>query len=170
MGQYDGTKAGNVSRGMISRSKDRVSVEEVGRDKYGRVFVNMSNKDGSINERMRKKDIEIRGDNMEIRIEGFDEIHRNLKKISDKAKEIEGNNQIPFTKLFTDSFIEKYTNFKNTQDFVDTCENSLCIDFLSIDENDEIFNHLIKEKTSFGNWNEMIGKATAEWVGKKLGF
>lgn len=55
MGQYDGTKAGNVSRGMISRSKGRVSVEEVGRDKYGRVLVNMSNKDGSINERMRKK-------------------------------------------------------------------------------------------------------------------
>lgn len=41
-------------------------------------------------------------------------------------------------------------------------------DFLSIDENDIKFNKLIKEKTSFNNWNEMAGKATENWVGKKL--
>jgi len=55
MNQRDGTKARNVSRGMISRSKGIVSIEVTGRDKYGRVLVNMSNKDGSINERMRAK-------------------------------------------------------------------------------------------------------------------
>jgi len=66
--------------------------------------------------------------------------------------------------------IIKYTNFKTTQDFVDTCEKLLGIDFLSIDENDDEFNHLIKEKTSFNNWNQMIDKATTEWAGKKLGF
>jgi hypothetical protein len=107
---------------------------------------------------------------MEIRVEGIDEINRNLEKILDRAKELEGKNRIPFTELFTDSFIKKYTNFKNAQDFVDTCENSIGIDFLSIDENDEKFNKLIRGKTSFDNWNEIVGKATAEWVGKKLGL
>lgn len=55
MNQRDGTKTRNVSSGMRSRSEGMVSIEEIGRDKYGRVLVNMSNKDGSINERMRAK-------------------------------------------------------------------------------------------------------------------
>jgi micrococcal nuclease len=61
MSQYGGTEARNVVRRMISRSKGRVSVEEVGRDKYGRVLVNLNNKDGPINERMRKKGFKNKG-------------------------------------------------------------------------------------------------------------
>jgi endonuclease YncB( thermonuclease family) len=55
MSQYGGAKAKNVATGMITRSKGNVIVKEVARDKYGRVLVDMTNKDGSINERMRKK-------------------------------------------------------------------------------------------------------------------
>lgn len=107
---------------------------------------------------------------MKIRVEGFDEINRNLENILKKAKKIEGKNEVPLTELLPDSFIKKYTNFKTIQDFVDTCEKLLGIDFFSIDEYDDEFNHLIKEKTSFNNWNQMIDKATTEWAGKKLGF
>lgn len=107
---------------------------------------------------------------MKIQAEGFDEVHRNLENILNKAKKIEGNNKVPLTELLPDSFIKRYTNFKTTQDFVDACEKLLDVDFLSIDENDEKFNQMIKEKTSFDNWNEMINEATTQCVGKKLGF
>lgn len=107
---------------------------------------------------------------MKIRAEGFDEINRNLENILNKAKKIQGKNEVPLIELFPDSFIRRYTTFKTAQDFVDTCEKLLGIDFLSIDEDDGEFNRLIKEKTSFKNWNQMIDKATTEWVGKKLGF
>jgi len=50
-----GSKAKRVASGMVGRSKGRVSIEEVGRDKYGRILVNMKNKDGSINKRLKKK-------------------------------------------------------------------------------------------------------------------
>ncbi|AFV24474.1 nuclease [Methanolobus psychrophilus R15] len=53
--QVGGQKAKKVASGMVGRSKGRVNIEEVGRDKYGRLLVKMSNKDGSVNERMRKK-------------------------------------------------------------------------------------------------------------------
>jgi hypothetical protein len=108
--------------------------------------------------------------NMKTRVEGVNEVQKNLEKIRNKAKEIEGSNQVPLTELLPDSFIKNYTNFETTQDFVDACEKLLDVDFLSIDENDEKFNHMIKEKTSFDNWNGMIGEATTQWVGKKLGF
>lgn len=53
--RHGGSKAKRVACGMAGRSKGRVSIEEVGRDKYGRILVNMKNKDGSINERLRKR-------------------------------------------------------------------------------------------------------------------
>lgn len=53
--QHGGSKAKKVASGMVGRSKGRVTVEEVGRDKYGRILVKIKNKDGSINDRLRKK-------------------------------------------------------------------------------------------------------------------
>ncbi len=41
--------------GMIGRSNNKVDVTSVGKDKYGRNLVNLSNLDGSINQRMREK-------------------------------------------------------------------------------------------------------------------
>jgi hypothetical protein len=107
---------------------------------------------------------------MEIRVEGIDKVLKNLKNISDKAKEIEGERKIKFTELFTDSFMKKYTDFATIQDFADNCEKSLGIGFIDIDTDNENFKSLINERTSFDNWDEMIGKATAEWAGKKLGI
>lgn len=54
-GQKGGQKANRVAAGMTGRSKNQVTVEEEGRDKYGRKLVKMKNKDGSINKRLRKK-------------------------------------------------------------------------------------------------------------------
>lgn len=107
---------------------------------------------------------------MTFRVEGFDEVNKNLKEFMNKANKMEGNNEVPLIELLPDSFIKKYTNFETTQDFVDSCEKLLDVDFVTIDKNDEKFNHMINEKTSFDNWNGMIHEATAQWVGKKLGF
>ena len=50
-----GLKALKTVAGMTARSSNLVNVKVVAKDRYGRVVVEMSNKDGSINERMRKK-------------------------------------------------------------------------------------------------------------------
>lgn len=49
---------------------------------------------------------------MGIRVDGFDEINRKLNKISNAAKKIERNNHIPFTELFSDSFIKNIQTLK----------------------------------------------------------
>lgn len=56
-----GSKATKVVAGMTGRSKGFVTVKKVGTDKYGRALVKMSNKDGSINERLRKKGYKNKG-------------------------------------------------------------------------------------------------------------
>jgi len=53
--QFGGSKATKTAAGMTGRSKGFVKVKKVARDKYGRDVVDMWNKDGSINNRMKKK-------------------------------------------------------------------------------------------------------------------
>jgi len=52
--QYGGKKATKVASGMTSRSSGYVNWKPVG-SSYGRQVGNMSNKDGSINKRMRRE-------------------------------------------------------------------------------------------------------------------
>jgi len=55
LNQAGGQRAKRSASGMVSRSNGFVRIEEVCRDKYGRVLVNIKNKDGSVNERLRNK-------------------------------------------------------------------------------------------------------------------
>jgi micrococcal nuclease len=54
-GKRGGSTATRRAAGMTGTTQGVVNVSIVGRDKYGRQLVNMSNKDGSINQRLRKK-------------------------------------------------------------------------------------------------------------------
>ena len=56
-----GSKATKVAAGMTGRSKGWVNINKVGTNRYGRVLIEMSNKDGSINERLRKKGYKNKG-------------------------------------------------------------------------------------------------------------
>lgn len=59
--QFGGETATRTAAGMTGRTGGRVSVRKVARDRYGRDVVEMSNKDGSINARMRKKGYKNKG-------------------------------------------------------------------------------------------------------------
>jgi endonuclease YncB( thermonuclease family) len=58
--QYGGKKATKVASGMTSRSSGWVNWKPVGRS-YGREVGNMSNSDGSINQRLREKGYKNKG-------------------------------------------------------------------------------------------------------------
>jgi hypothetical protein len=112
-----------------------------------------------------------KGDNIEIKVNGIDEVRKNLENLSLRAKEIEGENKIRLDELFINSFMKKYTEFETLECFAEHCENSLGSDFaslVSIETDKERLNYLIKEKTSFENWDEMLNKAFIEWIARKL--
>ena len=52
--QFGGSKATKTASGMTGRSRGYVNVKTVSKS-FGRAVVEMRNKDGSINDRMRKK-------------------------------------------------------------------------------------------------------------------
>jgi endonuclease YncB( thermonuclease family) len=53
--QYGGSKAKKILAGMLGRTNGFVNWNPVARDRYGRQVGNMSNRDGSINNRMRSR-------------------------------------------------------------------------------------------------------------------
>ena len=59
--QFGGRRATNVAAGMTGRSNGNVSVRTVATGKYGRKIVEMSNKDGSINNRLLRKGFRNKG-------------------------------------------------------------------------------------------------------------
>ena len=59
--QFGGSTATRRVAGMTGRTSERVQVEQVARDRYGRAVVNMKNKDGSVNKRMRENGYKNKG-------------------------------------------------------------------------------------------------------------
>lgn len=53
--QYGGSTAHRRAAGMTSRTNNRVNWTPVAKDRYGREVGNMSNKHGSVNQRMRAR-------------------------------------------------------------------------------------------------------------------
>ncbi|MFW6027153.1 MAG: hypothetical protein ACOCRX_12530 [Candidatus Woesearchaeota archaeon] len=106
----------------------------------------------------------------DFEMEGFDELQKNLKKLQNKAEELDGRNNIPFDELFNNNFMRRYTNYNSIDEMIE--ESNFKVeteeDFKKISEDD--WDEFIKKNTKFDNWQQMINKAGEEWVAKKLGF
>ncbi len=59
--QFGGETATRRAAGMTGQTKGVVNVSTVGRDTYGRLLVNMSNKHGSVNKRLQHRGCKNKG-------------------------------------------------------------------------------------------------------------
>lgn len=107
---------------------------------------------------------------MSFKIKGLDKLEKRLKEMEKGARELADKEQIPFSDLFTDSFMAKYTNFSTFEELLS--EGGFTVnsqsDFESIPE-DELDIHISKT-TAFSSWKDMLEKATTDYCSKKLGF
>ncbi|MNW61637.1 hypothetical protein D3C74_397090 [compost metagenome] len=105
-----------------------------------------------------------------IKIKGFDKIQKDLKDLSKKANDLQGQRDISFEELFNESFMEKYTSFTNFNDFLvagNFVVNSK-EDFEAIP--DDVFDTYIRDSTQFESWNEMQEEAVGDYVARQLGL
>lgn len=107
---------------------------------------------------------------MGFKIKGLNELQKQFKKMEQAARELEGNNSIPFSDLFTSSFMNKYTNFSNFEEFLEAGEFTVNSqeDFESIPDSDMDLH--VSKSTKFSSWQNMLESATEAYVAKKLGF
>lgn len=99
---------------------------------------------------------------------GFKDFEKKLKQMKKAAKELEGPNSVPFSELFTDSFLKKYTNFSSFNDFKN---QEIFTKYPTLEDipNDEM-DEFVSSNTKFDNWDDMLGTAGTEYAARKLGF
>lgn len=105
---------------------------------------------------------------MSTNLDGFDKMMDSLKSLAQKAKELEGIHTVSFDKLFTESFMEKHTDYSSFDEFLKAGNfvvNSQ-EDFEAIP--DDVFDQYISQATDFGSWEDMLSKATNDYLSSKL--
>lgn len=107
---------------------------------------------------------------MKIEFEGLDELQNNLKQMEKAAKELEKGENVPFSVLFSSTFMNKNTQFNSFEEFLSAggFEVNSQEDFEAIPD-DDMDTHVAKT-TKFNSWDEMLSTAGEEYIVKKLGF
>lgn len=100
-----------------------------------------------------------------LKIEGLDQLERKLKDLEQRAKQLDGTHDISFAELFPDAFMHRYTDFMSMQIMLDAAGIEQADDI-----NKEEWSAFVAQKTQFSSWDEMRGKAGAEWAASRLGF
>lgn len=107
---------------------------------------------------------------MSVHIEGFDEFKDELEQLSERAKGIDGGNEVPMDELFRPDFMRTHTKFDSLDEFFEespwTVESR--DDFKQIPEDE--FDEYVNEHTGFNSWDAMLSSAGREWVARQLGI
>lgn len=103
-----------------------------------------------------------------FKLEGFDEFQNKLKRMQKKAKELEGEQQVPFDVLFNNDFMCKYTDFNNIDEMIDKSgfkvENTKDFEAIPDDE----WDIYVEKVTRFNSWEEMLEYAADKYVQRKI--
>lgn len=93
-----------------------------------------------------------------------------LNKLKRQAKKLHGTQNVPLNKLFSASFMSRYTSYNTIDDFFDAggfvFETTEEFENLPEDKLDQY----VRNSTKFKSWNEMQTKAGEHFVAKELGF
>jgi hypothetical protein len=95
----------------------------------------------------------------EIKIEGLDELQRNLEQLGDRASQINGRQEIPMTELLTPGFLAKHSRFLSTNEMFEAggFKVESTEDFAKI--SDDEWDQFIQQNTTFVTWEEMLSAA-----------
>lgn len=106
----------------------------------------------------------------ELDVRGLKEVADGLDELAKKAKQLNGENQVPFSELFAPAFMRKYTDFATIDEMLEATGYQVdsVEDFKAIP--DAPWDSFVQQRTKFSDWREMIQKAGLEWTSRKLGL
>ena len=103
-----------------------------------------------------------------IKVDGLNELTNKLHNLQTELKRFENGIDIPFDELFNYSFMCKYTNSSNINDFLISGGFSVktTADFKAIP--DEELDSYVRTCTSFDSWSDMLDEASKLYIANKL--
>ena len=108
---------------------------------------------------------------MDIKITGLEEMQQKFEELARKAKELDGEHNVPIAELFPEAFMRQHTSLASFQELIEkggfTVKSSAD---LAAAISDDAWDQNVRANTSFGSWQEMHSAGTKEWTRNKLGL
>lgn len=105
---------------------------------------------------------------MKFKIDGLDELTRNLQNLRRRAENLSG--PVKFDDLFPPEFMRRYTRLKSIDELLEASGRTISgtEDFEAI-PGDE-WDRVVTANTQFASWDEMKTRAGQEYAARRLGF
>jgi hypothetical protein len=106
--------------------------------------------------------------NMKFELKGLYKFKRKLDDLERRAKEVEGEHDVPFEELFPPEFMRQHTDFISIDEMIKSSGFKVNNreDFKNIPDAD--WDSYVAKRTRFENWKDMMGLAAKEYYKKKL--
>lgn len=105
---------------------------------------------------------------MKVTPSGFDDFKKRIEKLQENVEKLGEKHGIPFDTLFSTSFMSKYTDSSS----IDELSQKSNFGINSQEDFEKIPEHkvdsFIAMHTSFLTWNQMLTKASEEWLARQL--
>lgn len=107
---------------------------------------------------------------MSVKITGFDNFEKELKRIQKAAEKLDGKHSVSFAELFTTEFMQQYTPYESLEELFSAggFEVNSKEDLEAIP--DEKMDAHVAQTTTFDSWEDMQPGAIKNYTAKKLGF
>ena len=107
---------------------------------------------------------------MDFGIKGLEELARKCDDLAERAKRLDGPHDIPIPELLTPSFVAGCSRFVSADEMFQASGFKIESpeDFKAVPDSE--WDAFVKNHTSFGSWQEMLGAAGAAWTKKQLGL
>ena len=107
---------------------------------------------------------------IDVKITGFDNFEKELKRIQKEAEKLEGNHAVSLVELFTDEFMRQHTPYASLEELfteghfeVNSKEDIEAIPDKEMDDH-------VAQTTEFDSWEDMQSAAVKDYTIKKLGL
>lgn len=101
-----------------------------------------------------------------ISFDGLDKLQRDLKKMEQNARKLNGRREVPLKDLFTTAFMRKHTRFLSLDALLKAGGFHVAFDEIPRRELDS---HIAKV-TKFKSWDDLLDAAITEYAMNQLGF
>jgi len=91
-----------------------------------------------------------------------------LRKLKQRAQELDGTHQVPVSQLLNAGFMRKHTSFADFEAMVKASPFPVntAEEFQAIP--DAEWNMFVRQQTKFASWRKMLSAAAAEWMKQRL--
>jgi len=107
---------------------------------------------------------------MSSEIKGAKEVQQKLRDLSNRARQLDGPQNVSILELLTPSFLSTCSRFESAHEMFEASGFKIESkeDFKAIP--DAEWDEFIKKNTSFPNWRQMLEAAAVPWTKQRLGI